>query len=51
MEGTIVLVRKKNSENSIKGYRPIFLLNYDYKLFSRINKTRLEKLVPLIVSD
>jgi hypothetical protein len=46
----LVLVRKKNSENSIKGNRPISLLN-DYKLFSRIIKTQLEKLVPLIVSD
>jgi hypothetical protein len=43
--------QKENSENSIKGYRPIFFLNYDYKWFLRIIKTRLEKLLPLIVSD
>jgi hypothetical protein len=46
MEGTIVLVRKTNSTNSIKDNNPISLLNYDYKLFSRIIKTRLEKRVP-----
>jgi hypothetical protein len=41
---------KKNSGNTVKGYRPKSLLNVDYKLFSRIIKYRLEKLMPSIVS-
>ena len=42
VEGIIVLVKKKGGDNTVRSYRPISLLNSDYKLFSRILKTRLE---------
>lgn len=42
VEGIIVLVRKKGGDNTAWSYRPISLLNSDYKLFSRILKSRLE---------
>lgn len=45
VEGVIVLCKKKTNESSIKSYRPISLLNFDYKLLSRILKQRLEKVM------
>lgn len=42
VDGIIVLVKKKGNDNTARSYRPISLLNTDYKLFSRILKTRLE---------
>lgn len=43
--GVIVLVKKKGPDKSIKSYRPISLLNSDYKLLSRIIKTRLDRTI------
>lgn len=51
LDGVIVLVKKKGRDNTVKGYRPISLLNYDYKLFSRILKQRLHVLLPLVLSE
>lgn len=45
LDGIIVLVKKKNAGNTIKSYRPISLLNYDYKLFSRIITARLDRVL------
>lgn len=42
LTGVIVLVKKKGAGDTIKAYRPISLLNVDYKVLSRILKTRLE---------
>lgn len=50
MDGVIVLVRKKGGDGSIKAFRPITLLNFDYKTFSRILKTRIEPLLPTVLS-
>lgn len=44
VDGVIVLVKKRNSDDTARSYRPISLLNNDYKIFSRILKSRLEKL-------
>lgn len=44
VDGVIVLVKKRNSDNTARSYRPISLLNTDFKIFSRILKSRLEKL-------
>lgn len=50
-DGVIVLVRKKGNDKTVKGYRPISLLNYDYKLLARILKQRMNGILPLILSD
>lgn len=42
-DGIIVLIKKKGRDNTIHGYRPISLLNYDYKLLARIIKQRLHQ--------
>jgi hypothetical protein len=46
MDGTIVLVK----DETIKSYRPISLLNFDYKLFTRLMKFRQDEIVPLIIN-
>lgn len=51
LEGVIVLIKKKNANNSLGGYRPITLLNFDYKLVSRILKNRLIKLNGILLSN
>lgn len=42
VDGVIVLVKKKGGGNDMHAYRPISLLNVDYKILSRILKSRLE---------
>lgn len=44
-EGVIVLVKKKNSDDTLKAFRPITVLNYDYKLLARILKKRLDNIM------
>lgn len=51
LEGIIVLVHKKSGNNSISSYRPISLLNVDYKILTRVLKERLNKVVPLVLSN
>lgn len=45
VDGIVVLVKKKGTGNTVGSYRPISLLNFDYKLFSRILKARLDKVM------
>lgn len=45
VEGIVVLVKKKGSGDTVESYRPISLLNFDYKLFSRILKSRLDNVM------
>ncbi|KAL9705536.1 hypothetical protein quinque_009054 [Culex quinquefasciatus] len=45
LEGVVVLSKKNSNLKTIKGYRPITLLNYDYKLLSRVLKVRLERIM------
>ena len=45
VEGIVVLVKKRGGDHTARSYRPISLLNSDYKLFSPILKTRLEQMV------
>lgn len=45
VDGVIVLVKKKNSDGSASSYRPISLLNVDFKILSRILKARLDRLM------
>jgi Reverse transcriptase (RNA-dependent DNA polymerase) len=35
----------------MKSFRPISLLNYDYKLLTRILKFRVDELLPIVVDD
>lgn len=51
LEGIIVLVKKNVSDNTISSYRPISLLNVDYKILSRILKERLTKVTPCLLSN
>lgn len=50
-DGIVVLVKKKGNDNSVKGFRPISLLNFDYKVLARILKQRIHGLLPLVLSD
>ncbi|KAL9694613.1 hypothetical protein quinque_013898 [Culex quinquefasciatus] len=49
LEGVVVLSKKNSNLKTIKGYRPITLLNYDYKLLSRVLKTKVK--VRLVMED
>lgn len=52
LDGIIVLVKKKgNRNNIISGFRPISLLNFDYKLLSKIIKQRMNSLLPIVLSS
>ncbi|XP_055543766.1 uncharacterized protein LOC129729279 [Wyeomyia smithii] len=45
VDGVIVLVKKKSNNQTASSYRPISLLNFDYKILSRILKQRLESVM------
>lgn len=45
VDGVIVLVKKKNSDDTAKSYRPISLLNFDYKILARVLKARIESVM------
>lgn len=45
VEGVVVLCHKKGGNNTIKSYRPLTMLNFDYKILSRILKTRIEEIM------
>lgn len=53
VDGIIVLVKKRGGDDTAGSYRPISLLNTDYKIFSRILKNRLERVMNVhrILSD
>lgn len=45
VDGIIVLVKKKGGDQTAHSFRPISLLNFDYKILSRILKQRLENVM------
>lgn len=45
VEGVVVLCHKKGGNNTIKSYRPLTMLNFDYKILSRVLKTRIERIM------
>ncbi|KXJ74370.1 hypothetical protein RP20_CCG013788 [Aedes albopictus] len=44
-DGTVVLIKKRGGDGTARGFRPISLLNVDYKILSRVMKTRLEHIL------
>ncbi|KAJ8043497.1 hypothetical protein HOLleu_10605 [Holothuria leucospilota] len=49
--GVITLLRKKGDELDPGNWRPISLLNTDYKLISKVLQLRLSKVMPSIVNE
>lgn len=45
VDGVIVLVKKRGAGDTARSYRPISLINYDYKILSRILKQRMESVM------
>ena len=49
--GIIILIPKPDKDHSqLKNWRPITLLNIDYKLFTHIIKNRINKAIPQIIT-
>ncbi len=51
--GIITLLPKKKPQNMLllKNWRPISLLNTDYKSIAKVLATRLQAVLPSIISD
>lgn len=45
VDGVIVLVKKRGGGETARSYRPISLVNFDYKILSRILKKRLDEVL------
>lgn len=48
--GHITLIYKKGDKRRLKNYRPISLLNVDYKILARVMSNRLRTVIPKIIS-
>ena len=46
----ITLIHKKDSRLELKNWRPISLLNHDYKILSCVLANRLKKIIPSIIN-
>lgn len=51
LEGDVIVLYKKKDRKDPRNYRPITLLNSDYKIFTRILAQRLKKVVHEFVSE
>ncbi|GBG85669.1 hypothetical protein CBR_g40401 [Chara braunii] len=47
--GVIALMFKKGDKTNVRNYRPIFLLNVDYKILAKTMALRLGKILPRLV--
>jgi exonuclease III/sulfur relay (sulfurtransferase) DsrC/TusE family protein len=50
-QGEIIVLYKKGDPREVRNYRPITLLNLDYKIYSRIVVARLKPLMDSLVSE
>lgn len=48
-ESHVTLIPKKGNTNEIKNWRPISLLNFDYKILTKIIATRLKRIMPKMI--
>ena len=51
LEGDICLLYKKASREDVRNYRPLTMLNTDYKMYTRILATRMRDMVHQFVSE
>ena len=49
--GEIIILYKKGDPREVRNYRPITLLNLDYKIYSRVLVARLKPLMQHLVSE
>jgi exonuclease III len=49
-KGVITLIYKKGDKRLLKNWRPISLLNVDYKILARVMSDRLKQVMPSIIS-
>ena len=49
--GVISLIHKKGEESDLKNWRPITLLNYDYKIMATVIAHRFQKVLKTIVNE
>ena len=49
--GIIKLLYKKGAKNNLNNYRPIMLLNYDYKICTAVLALRVQKIIKGIISN
>ena len=49
-QGVISLLYKKGNPENLENWRPISLLNTDYKIITRVLATRLQNILPKIIS-
>ena len=51
MEGDICVLHKKKARTDVRNYRPITLLNSDYKVYTKVLANRLKEVVHQFVSE
>ena len=49
--GEIILLYKKKDPRDVRNYRPITLLNTDYKILTKILGARMKKVIDTVISD
>ena len=49
--GEIILLYKKKDPRDVRNYRPITLLNIDYKILAKILVSRLKKVIDTVISE